>query len=191
MPPRPSGDSEEQVSRVPATPVARTQKGIVMAWSYGLVGAQIGLQFVGLHPRSQTSLPTFFKDLCRHTIGSMQPQLDVALHHSIHYGSVFGPWPGDIIDAGHMMFLPRSLIIRLSKWTDYAGIGETDARKLTRALFRYRKELDAIPRRFVDQQDQPRGNVAGDFKSWADDVIRAWGGALSNDPRILNALAAL
>jgi hypothetical protein len=159
-----------------------------MSWAYALVGAQVGLQHIGPHPRSPSSLPQFFSNLCSHKIGKMQSLLDMALHHNVHYGTLFGPWPGDILNPAHTIFLPRTLIFRLSKWTDYAGTGETDARKFTRALFRYRKELGAIPRRFWDQQDQPVGNVLTDFTVWAETVIRGWGGTPSNDPLIIAAL---
>jgi hypothetical protein len=162
-----------------------------MSWQYALVGEQVGLQYVGSHPRASSSLPQLFVDVCRHSIGQMQPQLDTAMHHQASYGVTFGPWASDILDPAHSMFFPRRLVIRLSQWTDHASAAETDARKFTRALFRFRKELDAIPRRFVDQEDNLREPVAADFKAWADGVITAWGGTPSTDPRILGALATI
>jgi hypothetical protein len=152
---------------------------------------QVGLQFIGTHPRAASSLPQLLADLSTHPIGTMQAQLNTVLQHPAHCGTTFGPWPGDILDPAQTMFVPRSLVVRLSKWCDYAGTGETAARKFTRALFRFRKELDSIPRRFVDQEDNLRGPVAADFKTWADAVIRAWGGTPSTDPRILAALATI
>ncbi len=160
-------------------------------WDHAIVGEQIGLQHLGPHPRSNSSLPQFFTNLCRHDIGTMQSQLDVALHFHSHYGSSFAPLPNDIVDPSTTIFVPRSLVFRLSKWTDFAGAGETDARKLVRGLFRKGKELGTIPRRFLDQHDHLIGNVLQDYRSWAEAVIGAWGGIPSSDPRIVAALSRL
>ena len=103
----------------------------------------------------------------------------------------YSPYPSDVIDPTHTLFVPRSLVFRLSKWCDHAGSGETDARKFTRALFRHGNELGAIPRRFVDQGDHPipprPSTVAlSDFERWADSILAAWGG-IPNKPHAVSA----
>jgi hypothetical protein len=158
-----------------------------MSWQYALIGSQVGLQFIGRHPRSQSSLPQMLANLVSHGIGAMQTQLNMALQHPAHYA----PYPSDVIDPTHTLFVPRSLVFRLSKWCDHAGSGETDARKFTRALFRHGNELGAIPRRFVDQGDHPipprPSTVAlSDFERWADSILAAWGG-IPNKPHAVSA----
>jgi hypothetical protein len=158
-----------------------------MSWQYALAGPQVGLQFIGQHPRSRSSLPQMLANLVSHGIGTMQTQLNVALQHPAHYAA----YPGDIIDPAHTLFVPRSLVFRLSKWCDHAGAGETDARKFTRALFRHGNELRAIPPRFLDQEDEPidprpSTKVLKDFEAWADRVIAAWHG-IPNKPAAISA----
>ena len=162
-----------------------------MSWQYALVGSQVGLQFIGQHPRGRSSLPQMLTNLVSHGIGTMQTQLNTALQHPAHYAA----YPTDIIDPTHTMFVPRALVFRLSKWCDHAGSGETDARKFTRALFRHSNELRTIPPRFLDQEDQPidprpSTKVLTAFEAWGDGIIKAWGGTPNKPPAIAAALGA-
>lgn len=154
-----------------------------MSWQYALVGSQVGLQFIGQHPRSRSSLPQMLTALVAHGIGTMKTQLDIALQHPAHYAA----YPTDIIDPVHTMFVPRALVSRLSKWCDHAGAGETDARKFTRALFRHSNELLTIPPRFRGQDDRPIVPPTA-FEEWADRIVAAWGGTPSKPPAIAAAL---
>ena len=162
-----------------------------MSWHYALVGSQVGLQFIGQHPRSRSSLPQMLTNLVAHGIGTMRTQLETALQHPAHYAA----YPADIIDPAHTMFVPRALVFRLSKWCDHAGAGETDARKFTRALFRQSNELRTIPPRFLNQDDQPidrrpSTKVLTDFEAWADRIVAAWGNTPNKSPAISAALGA-
>lgn len=152
-----------------------------MSWQYALVGSQVGLQFIGQHPRSQSSLPNLLANLVSHGIGTMQLQLNNALQHPAVYAAI----PGDVIDPIHTIFVPRTLVFRLSKWCDHEGAGENDARKFTRKLFRHSHEEDTIPRRFLDQENRAKPSRAValiDFVTWADAIIAAWGGTPTKPP---------
>jgi hypothetical protein len=159
-----------------------------MSWLYARVGSQVGLQFIGSHPRARSSLPQMLANLATHGIGTMQAQLNNALNHS----AVYAPHTGDVIDPEHTIFVPRALVFRLSKWCDHEGAGENDARKFTRKLFRHSNEEDTIPRRFLDQENRPKpseSQALADFERWADAVIVAWGGVPNKAPAIAAALA--
>jgi hypothetical protein len=130
-------------------------------------------------------------NLISHGIGQMELQLNMAVQHPSHYAAS----PGDILDPSHTMFVPRTLVFRLSKWCDHAAAAETDARKFTRALFRHSNELRTIPPRFLDQGDQPidprpSTKVLTDFEEWADRIIAAWGGTPNKSATISAALGA-
>ena len=159
-----------------------------MSWQYALVGSQVGLQFVGQHPRARSSIPSLLANLVPHGIGTMQVQLNNALQHT----AVYAPVPGDVIDSAHTIFVPRPLVFRLSKWCYHEGAGEVDARKLTRKLFRHsNEEDDSIPRRFLTQDNRAKPSQAAvltDFEAWVDVVIAAWGGTPHKPPAILTAL---
>ncbi len=164
-----------------------------MSWQHALVGSQVGLQFIGLHPRVRSSLPALLANLVTHGIGTMQTQLAVALNHAdpAHYT----PYPTDIVVPAHTMFVSRALLFRLSKWCDHASAGETPARIFTRALFRHSNELRTIPPRFLDQDDKPidprpSTAVLTDYETWADRIITAWGLTPHKPPPIASALAA-
>jgi hypothetical protein len=159
-----------------------------MSWNYALVNSQVGLQFVGTHPRAKDWFPSLVANLVKHGIGTMKLQLETALQHRVVYPAVM---PGDVIDANHTIFVPRSLVFRLSKWCDHEGGGEADARKFVRKLFRHSNEEDTVPRRFLNQENHAkpsRAVVLADFEAWADRVIIAWGGTPNKPPEIGTAL---
>jgi hypothetical protein len=139
-------------------------------WQYAL-HAGIGLQYEGVHPRDRQ-----IRDL-----------IDELRKRKYNAGRL----PDELETARTTGFWPRSLTFRLSKWQNHDGHGEPVARKLGRVVFRDRDEPDNVPRRFLSQRDHPIGDVVRDYQTWADDVIRNWGGAPSTDPRILAALVTL